>query len=158
MITIKIGDLLNANEEIIGHQVNCFGGVAGLAAQIFDKWPEAGKFYDNITAISGFFEENHIGSRKDNLGGAMFIGPFGEGGPTIANIFGQYYAGADYRPDALRKGLEEVAAFARERNLSVALPYGISCGICGGDWTEVREIINETMEGVNCVLYKREGD
>lgn len=156
MITIKIGDLLNATENIIGHQVNCFGGVAGLAAQIFDKWPGAGQHYHNITEISGLFEENHIGSREENLGRVMFIGPFGKGGPTIANIFGQYYAGADYRPDALRQGLEEVAKYAREKNWSVALPYGLSCGICGGDWTEVQQIINETMEGVNCVLYQKE--
>jgi hypothetical protein len=40
----------------------------------------------------------------------------------------------------------------------VALPWRLSCGICGGDWTEVQKIIEETMKGVNCVIYRREGD
>ena len=43
-------------------------------------------------------------------------------------------------------------------NCSVALPYKLSCGICGGDWHEVLLMIQDTMTGVDCVIYRREGD
>ena len=48
MVTIKNGDLLNATEKVIAHQVNCFGVVGGLAFEIFNKWPDAGNDYDQL--------------------------------------------------------------------------------------------------------------
>ena len=41
---------------------------------------------------------------------------------------------------------------------SVALPYKLSCGICGGDWDEVKDIIERTMYDVACVIYQKEDD
>ena len=46
MITLKIGDLLEATEDIIAHQVNCQGVAGGLACEIFNKWPEAKLDYE----------------------------------------------------------------------------------------------------------------
>lgn len=50
----------------------------------------------------------------------------------------------------------QLANSARIMGWSVALPYKLSCGICGGDWDEVLKIIERTMEGVDCVIYKKE--
>lgn len=148
MITIKKGDLLEATETVIGHQVNCFGVAGGLAAAVFRKYPVAesdylqlierlpGEALLGITQLTGQQPDGHI----------------------IANIFGQFYPGADYQADALKKALQELARIARTMEWSVAIPYGISCGIAGGDWSEVYEIIEETMEGVDCVIYQREED
>lgn len=148
MVTIKTGDLLNATENIIAHQVNCRGVVGGLAAVIFEKWPQAGSDYhqlcDRIAA-------NNL------LGMAQCTGRQADG-RIIANIYGQLLPGKNYRPDALESSLKMLADIARAMNWSVALPYKISCGICGGDWNEVFRIIERTMDGVNCVIYQREGD
>lgn len=148
MITHKKGDLLKAKEKIIGHQVNCFGVSAGLAAAIFRKWPYAKKDYEDCT---------HRLPAKVLLGMTFFTGTQKDG-HIIANLFGQFEPGAAYNPKRLEQALLQLANFAKAGGYSVALPYKLSCGIAGGDWDEVLAIIERTMEGVNCVIYQREGD
>jgi hypothetical protein len=44
--------------------------------------------------------------------------------------------------------------------MSVALPWGIGCGLAGGDWKVYEGAIREWargMEGVEVVLYRLEG-
>ena len=151
MIKVKQGDLLQAKEDIIAHQVNCYGVAGGLAAKIFEKWPDAGSDYRQIT----IFRAQRVGGRGNLIGMAHMTGQQPDG-KIIANLFGQFFPGADYRPDALRSALENLAAAAKGLHASVAMPYGISCGICGGDWGEVRQIIEETMQGVDVTLYRLE--
>lgn len=148
MITFKKGDLLQATEEVIGHQVNCFGLAGGLAADVFEKWPDAEKDYlqvvSRVKPLALLGMPQLTGQQPD--------------GHIIANIFGQYHPGADYRPDELREALETLGVLARNHGWSVALPYKLSCGICGGDWNEVLDMIEWAMADVNCVIYQREGD
>lgn len=149
MVTIKKGDLLNATEKVIAHQVNCWGVAGGLAAVIFDKWPDAGNDYNQIcdrVLYSGIFlgMPQLTGQQKD--------------GHIIANLFGQFKPGADYRPQAIEKALTCLGGIARQAGWSVALPYKLSCGIAGGNWDEVLEIIERAMEGVECAIYQRECD
>ena len=148
MVTIKRGNLLEATETIIGHQVNCHGVAGGLAAAVFDKWPDAEHDYMQLC---------HRQQPWGLLGIAQMTGQQKDG-HIIANLFGQYQPGADYRPESLKDALEDLGTRARFMDWSVALPYRLSCGICGGDWDEVLEIIEQTMIGVNCVIYQREED
>ena len=152
MVKIKTGDLLQAEETIIAHQVNCCGAAGGLAAAVFEKWPDAQNDYYQLLER---FER--IGNNKILLGNAQMTGRQKDG-HIIANLYGQYYPGEDYRPESLRSALTQLAYAAREENWSVALPYKLSCGICGGDWNEVQQIIERTMKNVDCVIYQREGD
>lgn len=148
MITIKNGDLLEAKEKVIAHQVNCLGVAGGLAADVFKKWPYARKDYMDITKrLPG----------KILFGMAYFTGQQRDG-HIICNLFGQFNPGADYNPKKLEQALEQLGNFARTMGYSVALPYKLSCGICGGDWDEVLKIIERTMEDVDCVIYQREDD
>lgn len=161
MIRVKEGDLLQAEETIIAHQVNCFGVTGGLAEKIFEKWPEVKADYLGLTAWVG---------RRDRkaLLGLVRLSTVNGQAKLVANLYGQYYPGADYRPDALRSALKELADTIKCQDYikclpeaakwkpSVAMPYDISCGICGGDWDEVRQIIEETMQGVDVTLYKLE--
>ena len=153
MVTIKKGDLLNATEKIIAHQVNCQGVAGGLAAHVFQKYPDAENDYqqiiDRVRSVSG---------QGYSLLGLSQVTGQQKDGHIIANLFGQFYPGQDYRPDQLRNALTELAEQARLIECGVALPYGISCGIAGGDWSEVYKIIEETMGGVDCVIYQRDGD
>lgn len=145
MVTIKNGDLLKAKEKIIGHQVNCLGMAGGLAADVFKKWPYARKDYMDIT--------NRLPG-KILFGMAFFTGQQKDG-HIICNLFGQYNPGADYNPKKLEQALEQLGNFAKAGGYSVALPYKLSCGICGGDWDEVLQIIERTMDGVDCVIYRK---
>ena len=148
MVTVKSGDLLEATENIICHQVNCFGAAGGLAFDMFERFPDAA---DQYYAIVDDYRDKMM--RQDLLGCAqvVVVGHL----RYVANVFGQYYSGSDYRPDELRKALKVVAGFAKDNGLSVAIPHKLSCGICGGDWDEVFQIIEEVFEDVECVIYKR---
>ena len=145
MVTIKHGDLLEASEDIIAHQVNCFGIAGGLAADIFEKWPDAENDYlqmcqrANPWALRGLAQVT--GQQKD--------------GHIICNLFGQYQPGADYNPVALESALWKLSEIAGCMGKSVALPFGLSCGIAGGTWSEVQKIIESTMKGVQCTIYMK---
>lgn len=146
MITHKKGNLLSAKEKVIAHQVNCFGAAAGLAADIFRKWPIAESDYRQLVKrVPG----------KALLGMSQLTGQQKDG-HIICNLFGQYEPGADYRPERLKSALEMLGNTARIMNWSVALPHGLSCGICGGNWEEVLQIIEQAMDGVDCVIYQKE--
>ena len=150
MITHKKGNLLSAKEKVIAHQVNCFGAAAGLAGAIFRKWPTAEKDYQQLIKRV---------PPKALLGMAQFTGEQKDRNRhVICNLFGQFNPGADYNPQRLEQALEMLGNTARIMKWSVALPYKLSCGICGGDWETVLKIIEKTMQGVDCVIYQREGD
>lgn len=153
MVKTRTGDLLQAEETIIAHQVNCCGGAGGLAAAVFEKYPDAENDYyqviDRVQTAGG------VGYAL--LGTTMLTGQQKDG-HIVANVFGQLYPGADYRPESLRNALEMLAKCAKAGGWSVALPYKLSCGICGGDWNEVQQIIEHTMKDVECVIYRRKGD
>ena len=150
MITHKKGNLLSAKEKVIAHQVNCFGAAAVLAGAIFRKWPTAEKDYQQLIKRV---------PPKALLGMAQFTGEQRDRNRhVICNLFGQYEPGPAYNPQRLEQALEMLGNTARIMGWSVALPYKISCGIAGGDWDEVLAIIEQTMDGVDCVIYQREGD
>lgn len=152
MVTIKTGNLLHAKETIIGHQVNCCGAAGGLAASVFTKYPAAANDYHQfIQSMTNLGAETHM------LGLVQLTGQQKDG-HIIANLFGQFWPGADYRPEALKKALGNLAEQAKALNKSVALPWRLSCGICGGDWDEVLPMIEKAMAGVECTIYRREGD
>lgn len=148
MVTIKKGNVLDAKEKIIGHQVNCFGVAGGLAGAVFRKWPYAKNDYMQLI--------KHV-QPKSLIGMAHYTGEQRDG-HIICNLFGQFEPGAAYNPKRLEQSLEQLGNFARAMDYSVALPWKLSCGIAGGDWEEVQRIIERTMDGVECVIYRREGD
>ena len=148
MVTIKKGNLLDATETVIAHQVNCLGVAGGLAAEVFKKWRYAKNDYLQLL---------HRIPGKALLGVAYFTGQQKDG-HIICNLFSQYDPGASYNPKKLEQALEQLGNFARTTGYSVALPYKLSCGICGGDWDEVQQIIERTMDGVECTIYRREVD
>ncbi len=153
MVTIKKGDLLDATEKVIAHQVNCMGVAGGLAADVFAKWPDAGNDYQQLCG-----RINSLGMFSGMYLGMPQITGQQKDGHVIVNLYGQFHPGADYRPNAVRKALTCLGEIARKSGWSIALPYKLSCGICGGNWDEVLGIIEEAMDGVECVIYQREGD
>ena len=153
MVKIKTGDLLQAEEMIIAHQVNCCGAAGGLAAAVFEKYPDAENDYYQI------IDRCHdAGGQGWSLLGMAQPTGMQKDGHIIVNLYGQYYPGEDYRPHVLETALKGLAIIAQNLNTSVALPWKLSCGICGGNWDEVLAMIVNTMHNVECVIYRREGD
>lgn len=144
------GNIFDCKEDIIVHQVNCQGVMgSGLAKQIKEKYPEV---------FNGYYHYCKTQELKDIFGTALICEA--SDGKYVANLFGQdkYGQGLQTDYDMFKKALQEIHDFAKEQNLSVALPYKIGCGLAGGDWNTVFDIITEIFfDDVPYEIYKLEG-
>lgn len=148
MIEIKDGDLLEATEDIIGHQVNCLGRMgSGVAKQIRDRFRYAYNEYRWLTAKT---------KPEELLGHCQIVER--ENQKTIANLFGQLnygYDGAQYTSYyALKSALTALKEFAQSNNYTVALPYKIGSDRGGAEWHLVYGIIDEVFDDYKVALYK----
>jgi O-acetyl-ADP-ribose deacetylase (regulator of RNase III) len=152
VITVVEGNILNATEDIIGHQVNCQGVMgAGLAKQIRNKYPQCYKEYFDYVA-----EYKHLGL----LGEIYYY--VSDQGKVIANLFaqedyGRYKVQTDYAAlTQCFKHLHEAVTNCHSSfyNKSVSLPWGIGCGLAGGNLDVVHKIIEEVFCDYKVTLYK----
>lgn len=148
MIIIKNGNLLNAEEDILVHQVNVNGIMGGgVAKQIATLYPKTNIGYKKICKE----RKNEF----DNLKGSVYVTK--EKGKYIANIFSQK-KNFDTDYDAMRSALNKVKEFAKKQNLNIAMPYKIGCGIANGDWTIVLNNIEKVFIDYKVSLYKLGGE
>lgn len=146
-VNIIQGDLMKAEEDILGHQVNCQGvmgsGIAKILRNTYPNlYPSYKQFCENFTP-------------EELLGKCQIVTTDSK---YVANIFGQLKYGrqkvryTDY--DALRDSLRILKDYAKKHNLSVALPYNIGCGLANGEWSMVEEILEEVFSDYDVTLYK----
>ena len=136
MVTIIEGDVVAALQtgviDVLGHQVNLDGVMgAGIARRIARTWPPV------LPAYRQALLDHRLA-----LGGVHWVSV----GPSrwVANIAGQQHAqrrgcATDYA--ALERGLHTMAEFLRAHTLRGGLPYGLGCGLAGGDWTVVHAML-----------------
>lgn len=156
MIIIK-GNLLKTPFQYIAHQVNCIGVMgAGVAKQIKEKERAV---YDEYKKIL-----NHKGA-KHMLGKSWEVRC---GDKRYINIFGQYDCGHDKQQtnyEAFKSAFEHAINNIRlwevhkDFTLTIAIPYKIGCGLAGGDWNVISEILEsiEKEQNVVFVAYDIEG-
>jgi len=143
------GDLLNCHENIIGHQVNCQGIMgAGLALFIKKKYPNVFEEYKLDCQIL---------KRERTLMGRCQLVEVDMQNKWVANLFGQFQIGKEIKQTEevhLRTALEKLKEFAKEMNVTVALPYQLGSGLAGGDWKEIRQIIEEVFFDYYVTIYR----
>lgn len=140
MFTTKKGNILEATETIICHQVNCRGVMgAGLANQIRRNYPQVYKAYKKYASPEclGKVQLVPINSKQ-----------------CIANIFGQL----NYGTKTVQTDYKAIArAFSVLNNrfpgCSVAIPYKMGCGLAGGDWNTMLKTITENSDRLNITIY-----
>ena len=152
MIKIVKGDILQAKENLICHQVNCQGVMnSGIAKSIRQKFPKVYKSYKNT--VNKYIEENNI----NNLLGRVVGVDIGDN-KWVVNMFGQFTYGYDNRQytrtEALFECFKEVRKIAEKNNLSVAIPHGVGCGLGGADWEQVENLLLIAFDGYEVTLYK----
>ena len=153
MVSIVRGDLLNTDADIICHQVNCQGVMgAGLAKQIADRWPYVKKEYIKFC--------NAADDKHSLLGEICMVAANGghqkKDDPVIANIFGQEYYGRSgvYTDNtALMHALKKLNTYCRGKTL--AFPYGFGCGLAGGDWYDVEQLLVKYLPDCNVKIYMK---
>ena len=159
-VTIVRGDLLDADAKFICHQVNCQGAMgAGLARQIAEKWPYVKKEYTNLCrrttdkhSLLGTFQ-----IVEANGGNSKSTDPF------VINIFGQEYygrGGVYTDTSALIRAFRDLndtlrSPYKNHPRPVLAFPHGFGCGLAGGDWEEVEELIVKYLPDCDVVIYMK---
>lgn len=155
-MTVKTitGNLLESDCTAIIHQANCFATMgAGIAKQISKRYP----------AVLEVDRNFHIPAGKTaRLGRYSEADVDGPHGPlTVVNLYGQFNYGRGKQTDdkafeaALDRILSDIGR-SHQRNPKVGMPYGIGCGLAGGDWTVIRRIIIDLSDkySIDVYLYK----
>lgn len=147
MIQIIHGNLLDSDADIICHQVNCAGAMgSGVAKQIKLRWPCV---YEQYVKLCDAMQPGAL------LGFAQSVKT--EDGRCVCNLFGQLNYGRDGKRytsiSALSKSCRLIAKQARP-GATIAMPYRIGCGLGGGDWGEVLDMLTEVFKDRHLTLYK----
>ena len=144
---ILIGNILDIKYGAICHQVNCrrVAG-AGLALQIKSKWPEWYTYYQKTNPTLGTT--------------TIFPLQYNQG-IWILSLYAQENYGHVKRYtnyDAFRKCLRDVNWFTGvlHEHPPVYFPYGIGCGLGGGQWSIIEKIIEEEVPTAIIVKLSKE--
>lgn len=150
-IKMVTGDILSPNDTdkitVICHQVNCKGVMgSGLAKQVREKYPQVFEEYKKKCHDYGSM----------NLGDCQWL--FVGHSRFIANIFGQDSYGRDrcYTDYvALHKAFDSLYKLTGS-NVVVRIPYKIGCGLGGGNWNVVQDMINKCLvdKGVEVEIWE----
>lgn len=139
------GNILHVKDGYIFHQVNCLGAMgAGLALQIKQNFPNVFKHYQNL-----------VKQESGNLLGKTQVITVGDS-LKIVNVFGQLKIGRNERQtdyDALERAFSSMSEEIRNSD-KVYFPYGFGCGLAGGDWDIVSDLIIKYFPNVVFVKYE----
>ena len=132
MAEIIEGDITDVTNGIIMHQVNCQNRIgAGVSGAIIKKYPLVEKVYHNSF-------NNYL--NKQLFCSIMYI-PINDN-LTVVNSYTQFYYGNSSKTgivytdmDSLKKAIHSVCN--KNINIPVYVPYGIGCGLAGGNWNDL---------------------
>lgn len=153
MIVIN-GNLLDTPFKLMAHQVNCKGVMgAGVAKQLRTKYPS---LYTEYTQFVNLYKKYGLLGRCQSVNVGEHI---------IFNIFAQDNYGRDgvYTDyDAMERALKMAILEYEEdidKQLTIAIPYGMGAGLAGGDWNTITSILENIEKELNVVFvaYKLEG-
>jgi len=158
MIRFVQGDLLRGDVDVIAHQVNCQGVMgSGVARQVRELYPEA--YHEYCRLVSQYQDCAKL------LGTTQLVACRDANGQSIqiANLFGQCSFGRDGRQytdyDALHRCLRTLKNFADATEFKrIGIPYHMGCGLGGGDWDTVSQIIQQELDGCDVTIFYRPHD
>lgn len=136
-------NILDVNIGIIGHQANCRGSMgSGLAKQIKNKYPSVYKEYVQCKQTHGLLLGMTTYTQvHQNL--------------WVANLMGQdHWKGTAPLTNytALSACLKTVNVRSEILGIPLYLPYKLGCGLAGGDWNIVSDMIDEIAP--NAIICK----
>lgn len=154
---IVSGDLMNTPIQFVAHQVNCLGAFgAGVAKCIREKHPDVYTQYKELCKESS----------PEELLGTSYVCKCNNYNRAIINLFGQYQYGVSKRQTdytALKNAIIDSIEYIHNEymredgcQIVIAIPYNMSCGLAGGDWSIVSSMLEriEKDENVLFVAYR----
>ena len=142
--TYPVGD----GKKLITHICNDIGAWgAGFVLAISMRWPEPEDRYHvwHKSGDSSFTLGNvQIVPVEDDISVVNMIGQHGVG----------FYQGPPIRYPAVRQCLKKVSRAALRSKASVHMPR-IGCGLAGGHWDKIKEIVYEELVdlGIDVIVY-----
>lgn len=139
-----IDSFLNNELDILVHGCNCFNTMgAGIAREVKERIPKA--YNIDLTTKKGDISKLGTYSKIETENG------------LVINAYTQYYYG---RP---KKGIDCLLDYTALRSIFVSLnnlypnskvgiPF-IGCGLAGGNWDKVKDIINGVTPNLLITLY-----
>lgn len=152
MFRIVDGNLLNAEEINIVHQVNCQGVMgSGVAKQIKGKYPKAFEEYKKM-----YKEYKQLD--KPLLGEVQQV-KINES-RTVINLFAQENYGVGVRQTNYIAFMQGMLNLIKEVKSDIALPYKIGCYRGGADWDIIEHFLKGLAEDFkyNITVYKYDGE
>lgn len=143
------GNLITSDCTVIMHQANCMsimgGGIAKTIAEVYPKAKNVDKRFPY--------------KPKERLGKFSYANIANK--VIVVNLYGQYAIGKGLQTeyDKLEKSIEDFFAHAKEKEFDlskVGVPYKMGCGLAGGNWEVVKEILERQSlkSGVDIHIYK----
>jgi len=140
VLKFEKGDIVTGNYPIFCQQVNCKGVMgAGLAKQIKTKYSEVYNQYKMYCDVASLGKCDYVPTKDRRI---------------CINMFAQDGYGRDKRYtdyDAFKECLEHISFFMKFRSKnkpSIAFPYGIGCGLAGGDWYIILGMLKDFAEKI----------
>ena len=139
----KIGNLLEAKENIIVHQVNELGVMgAGLALQIKNKYPRVYEVYKKYCNEQCLGKIQLVKINEHQM---------------ICNMFSQRGISRTERTtdyELIEQCFKKLRKLADDTYVTIAIPYKIGCGLAGGDWKIVEALIKKYLPEAK--IYRKE--
>jgi len=140
VLKFEKGNIVTGNYPIFCQQVNCKGVMgAGLAKQIKEKYPEVYDQYKMHCDVTSLGKCNYVPTKDRRI----CINMFAQDG------YGRNKRYTDY--DAFKECLDHIAFFMNfhsKQKPSIAFPYGIGCGLAGGDWYIILGMLKDFSEKI----------
>lgn len=139
-----VDGLLNGEIDYLIHQTNCQGKFSsGVAGEIRKRIPEAYEKYMKYYNMWISRGQKHIPLGDISIGG------------NVINLHSQLYYGNDGKRytnyGAMAAGFQDIFYVLQDiddrmlSGIKVGLPYQIGCGLGGGDWEIVYELIEHCL-------------
>jgi O-acetyl-ADP-ribose deacetylase (regulator of RNase III) len=146
-------DLLS-HHGAIAHGVNCQGvAKSGVAGAIRKQYPNAYTSYDHMCKFS-----RRYNNRSSILGNITTYQPIKGNITDIVHIFTQDYFGEDSERyvsySALARGLGLLELRLMQHGITVVGIPKIGCGLGGGNWNFVKDIIDDSTPNIDVIIYE----
>lgn len=139
MISYVKGDLLQSNVNYICHQVNCQKVMgAGIAKQIKNHWSQVEQSYLANEPVLGTIQMVLVGEKQ-----------------AVVNMYAQNKCGTTQRQtnyEAFYQCLEEIHSKTKDTS-TIGFPYKIGCGLGGGDWDIILNMIKKVLNDRQVFIY-----
>lgn len=144
MIKYITGDILDSDETVVAHGVNCRGGFgSGFAGQIAQRYVNTKTKYFEKYANEGWMLGD-IQETKDRWDGRIIVNC-----ATQTN-YGTVYDGPYVSYEAIRRVVQRLIVLYPK---GFAMPK-IGCGLAGGNWDIVSKIIEQESGSIEIRVYE----